>query len=232
MFQPMLEQAHQNLKCSKKEKQKIKVTADSGYHNKKTLAYLDDNNIDAYIADTGFRSRDPRFKDYKQHKSKDRFKAGKKFTVNDFKVNLKKQTCLCPAGKALWVSSVDARIGDDRFMQFRAYESDCPTCPLKSQCLRNAGQKSPRQVNVKLGATEKKKTSLIEKMKQKIDSRKGRHIYSQRLGTVEPVFGHINTMIGIKRFSLRGKAKVNAQWQLITMVHNILKIHRYGWQRG
>ncbi|VAW78353.1 Mobile element protein, partial [hydrothermal vent metagenome] len=57
-----------------------------------------------------------------------------------------------------------------------------------------------------------------------------RFIYGKRLGTVEPVFGHINTMIGIKRFSLRGKTKVNAQWQLMTMVHNMLKIHRYGWQ--
>ena len=35
--------------------------------------------------------------------------------------------------------------------------------------------------------------------------------------------------LGFKRFSLRGKTKVNAQWQLISMVHNILKIHRYGW---
>ena len=67
-------------------------------------------------------------------------------------------------------------------------------------------------------------------MKQKIDSDKGRHIYSQRLGTVEPVCGNINTMIGFKRFGLRGKSKVNAQWQLITLVHNVLKIHRYGWQ--
>jgi len=115
-------------------------------------------------------------------------------------------------------------------MQFQAYEDDCPACPLKAQCLRKADQKTPRQVNFKQGITKEKKNSLLEKMKSKIDSAKGRHIYSKRLGTVEPVFGHINTMIGIKRFSLRGKTKVNAQWQLITMVHNILKIHRYGWQ--
>jgi hypothetical protein len=66
-------------------------------------------------------------------------------------------------------------------------------------------------------------------MKQKIDSAMGRHIYSQRLGTVEPVFGNITSSIGFKRFSLRGKQKVNGQWQLISMIHNILKIHRYAW---
>lgn len=230
LLEPMTEQSHKNLKHSKNEKQKIKITADSGYCNKKTLAYLEENNIDAYIADTGFRSRDPRFKDYKQHKSKSRLKPKTKFKVEDFNVDSKKQTCTCPAGNPLWLKATSAEIKGDTFMQFQAYESDCPACPLKSQCLRRENQKTPRQVNIRLGTTHKKKNSLLEKMKSKIDSTKGRHIYSQRLGTVEPVFGHINTMIGIKRFSLRGKTKVNAQWQLITLVHNMLKIHRYGWQ--
>ncbi|MEW8037534.1 MAG: transposase [Candidatus Thiodiazotropha sp.] len=54
-------------------------------------------------------------------------------------------------------------------------------------------------------------------------------VYSQRLGTVEPVFGHITDAIGIKRFSYRGKRKVDGQWKLMMMCHNTLKIHRYGW---
>ena len=56
----------------------------------------------------------------------------------------------------------------------------------------------------------------------------GRHIYSQRLGIVEPVFGHIFEAIGIKRFSLRGKHKVDGQWKLMAMLHNLTKIHRFG----
>jgi len=75
LLEPMIEQAHQNLKHSKQQKQKTKITADSGYCNKKALAYLDANGIDSYVADTGFRSRDPRFKDYKEHKSKERLKS-------------------------------------------------------------------------------------------------------------------------------------------------------------
>jgi len=66
-------------------------------------------------------------------------------------------------------------------------------------------------------------------MKRKIDSDEGRSIYSQRLGTVEPVFGNITHMLGFKRFGLRGRAKVNGQWQFILMSHNLFKIHRYGW---
>ena len=65
-------------------------------------------------------------------------------------------------------------------------------------------------------------------MKLKIDSEKGRHVYSQRLGTVEPVFGNINTNKRLNRFSLRGKKKVNAQWLMICMMHNVEKIQRYG----
>ncbi|MFY0658404.1 MAG: transposase, partial [Neptunomonas phycophila] len=38
----------------------------------------------------------------------------------------------------------------------------------------------------------------------------GRHIYSKRLGTVEPVFGNLESNKGLKRFTLRGKEKVNA----------------------
>ena len=62
----------------------------------------------------------------------------------------------------------------------------------------------------------------------RIDSDKDRHVYSKDLGVVEPVFGNINTTKRLNRFSLRGKAKVNAQWLLFCMVRNIEKIQRYG----
>ena len=45
---------------------------------------------------------------------------------------------------------------------------------------------------------------------------------------VEPVFGHITSSIGLTRFSLRGWVKVNIQWKLFCIVHNLTKIHRYG----
>ena len=67
------------------------------------------------------------------------------------------------------------------------------------------------------------------KMKRKIDSEHGRAIYSERLGTVEPVFGNITSTKGLKRFTLRGKIKVNAQWLLYCIVHNLGKIQHYGY---
>ena len=64
-------------------------------------------------------------------------------------------------------------------------------------------------------------------MKRKIDSAMGRAIYGRRLGTVEPVFANITRMLGLNRFTLRSKRKVNTQWLLYCLVHNIGKIHRY-----
>jgi hypothetical protein len=65
-------------------------------------------------------------------------------------------------------------------------------------------------------------------MKQRIDSDKGKQIYSHRMSVVEPVFGNIGTNKRLCRFSLRGKKKVQGQWQLYCMVHNIEKIANYG----
>ena len=90
-------------------------------------------------------------------------------------------------------------------------------------------ERTPRQVNVALDLTSERKAGVIDRMKRKIDSPVGRHIYSQRLGTVEPVFGHLTEAIGIKRYSLRGKRQGAGQWKLMMALHNMLQIHRYGW---
>ena len=233
LLQPMVEGVQETFKTTPEATQEAiaqaKVTADSGYHNQATLEFLEDNAIDGYLADTGFRSRDPRFKDHKAAKERNKRKQQTRFTRADFEIDTENLNCRCPAGHAMWLKAKQARIGHHLFMQFQAYEKDCPSCRVKKRCLRNAQQTTPRQLNVKLGITENQKAGLIERMKQKIDSAKGRHIYSQRLGTVEPVFGHITEAIGIKRFSLRGKRKVDGQWKLMMMLHNMLKIHRYGW---
>ncbi len=65
-------------------------------------------------------------------------------------------------------------------------------------------------------------------MKHRVDSPKGKEIYSHRMSVVEPVFGNIGTTKRLNRFSLRGKKKVQGQWQLYCLVHNIEKLANYG----
>ena len=233
LIPPVLEGIKKTFQSSSKQTQhrlkKTKITADAGYHNEATLTYLEDEKIDAYIADTGFRSRDPRFKDYKMAKERNRRKGKSRFTRAEFRIDRNKGTCHCPAGKAMWLKSRRACIRHHWFMQFQAHEKDCANCTMRKRCLRNEQQKTPRQINVALDITEERKESVIERMKRKIDSLTGRYIYSQRLGTVEPVFGNITDATGIKRFNYRGKQKVDGQWKLMMTLYNILKVHRYGW---
>ena len=56
------------------------------------------------------------------------------------------------------------------------------------------------------------------------DKSESRSIYSERIAIVEPVFGNIRGTLGLDRFTLRSKKKVNVQWLLFCMVHNIGKI--------
>lgn len=65
-------------------------------------------------------------------------------------------------------------------------------------------------------------------MIDKIDTVKGREIYSMRMQIVEPVFANIRTHKKMNRFTLRTKNKVNIQWLLYCIVHNIGKIMKYG----
>ena len=66
-----------------------------------------------------------------------------------------------------------------------------------------------------------------EKMQQKLRTAAGKLLYAARKHIVEPVFGQIKSARGIRKFLLRGLEKVSAEWQLICLTHNLLKIwHR------
>jgi hypothetical protein len=68
--------------------------------------------------------------------------------------------------------------------------------------------------------------SAKEKMQHKLRTATGKLLYAARKHIVEPVFGQIKSARGIRRFLLRGLNKVGAEWQLICLTHNILKIWR------
>jgi hypothetical protein len=70
--------------------------------------------------------------------------------------------------------------------------------------------------------------SLLEQMKQKLKTEAGRELYRMRKAIVEPVFGQIKEWRGFRRFLLRGLKKVRAEWKLICLTHNLLKLFRSG----
>jgi transposase len=66
--------------------------------------------------------------------------------------------------------------------------------------------------------------SVKEKMRSKLRTAAGKALYAARKQIVEPVFGQIKFARGIRQFLLRGLEKVSAEWQLICLTHNLLKI--------
>jgi transposase len=71
--------------------------------------------------------------------------------------------------------------------------------------------------------------AAITQMRAKLQTVAGQAIYALRKAIVEPVFGQIKGTRGFRRFSLRGLAKVRAEWLLICATHNLLKLFRAGW---
>jgi transposase len=70
-------------------------------------------------------------------------------------------------------------------------------------------------------------TTAKEKMQQKLRSVSGKLLYAARKHIVEPVFGQIKSARGIRKFLLRSLEKVSAEWQLICLTHNLLKVWRH-----
>ena len=106
--------------------------------------------------------------------------------------------------------------------------ADCQTCTLRSQCLKKPGSLRGRQVT-HFEPKVRNPSNPSERMKRAIDSERGRRLYSQRIGTGEPVFGNLRHNKRLTRLNLRGREKVNAQWHLYCMVHNIEKLANSGW---
>ena len=67
-----------------------------------------------------------------------------------------------------------------------------------------------------------------DRMRRKLQTKRGRQRYALRMETVEPVFGQIKQGRGFRQFLLRGLEKVNAEWSLICTGHNLLKLFRCG----
>lgn len=67
------------------------------------------------------------------------------------------------------------------------------------------------------------------RMRTRIDSPTGRVRYGRRFAAVEPVFGNLRHNKRLTRFTLRGRAKVNGQWQLFCLVQNIEKLAHHGY---
>ncbi len=218
------------------------ITADAGYHSEENLQALAQRDVDALIADPQMRQRDERFASQARHRAKsdplyDKSRAQEQpteprlFQPSDFQYDPVARTCICPAGKSLYRKGKNLVVGNLIGEQFRGAKRDCVPCPLRARCLRHPEKTQTRQVMFFTDrvARPRKRTpreTHTARMKARIDTPAGRAQYAARFGIVEPVFGNLCYNKGLRRFTLRGRAKVDAQWKLFCLVHNIEKLAR------
>lgn len=87
---------------------------------------------------------------------------------------------------------------------------------------RRGKDKQDGDLPLKAPRTERAK-AMRERMKNPAEST----IYKMRKAIVEPVFACVKERRGFRRFSLRGLTKVRAEWALICLTHNLIKLHQH-----
>src|SRR5680860_393373 len=213
------------------------ITADAGYHSEANLQALAAMNVYALIADNQMRKRDERFATQERHKAgpdplydkSATDKTASKYQPEDFAYDAKAHTCVCPAGKSLYGNGSHCRTNGFISIRFRGAERDCVPCSHRDRCLRTPEKSQTRQVAFFQGKSPDRPETHSERMKKRIDSDAGRDLYGERFATVEPVFGNVRHNKRLSRFTLRGRHKVDGQWKLFCLVHNIEKLANNGY---
>ena len=217
-------------------KEGVVVTADTGFANEANMQYLHENDINAYIPDNQFRRRDPKFTDQKKkygkrHQKPKQDQTKKIIPASEFHFDPVTLSCVCPAGNKLsHIGNRDDINGNPKAF-FGGRLLQCRHCDIKETCMQNPASANHRKGagrQVSFMLEDKRKPNYTDWMKHRVDSQRGKYIYSHRMSVVEPVFANIGTQKGLNRFSLRGKTKVDGQWKLYCMVHNIEKLANYG----
>ena len=212
-------------------------TADAGYHSEHNLKELAQENINALIADNGMRQRDERFKDQGKHKAKpdplyDKAhpkKAARRYRPQDFTLDPETGICTCPAGKQLYRNGTNCLHNGQLATKYSGTQRDCLPCEQRDKCLRTPEKTKVRQVAFFRGKANTTEESHTDRMKRTIDSEEGKARYGRRFATVEPVFGNLRHNKRLDRFTLRGRKKVDTQWKLYCLVHNIEKLAHHGY---
>ena len=224
-LEPVVNGAKENLKAIGKGEDYFKdaiLTADTAYHSSESIKKCEEEGIDAYIPDKEFRKRHPGLEVKKSFMERRR----REFTSEDFTYDGATDEYECPMGKRLKLNTNKAKAKGIFYRRCHADPRDCEACGVREGCIRKKGTAGKRKIL--MIPLESKNRGYSKEMAAKMDTERGREIYPHRTRIAEPVFANIRTQKRLDRFTLRGKIKVNIQWLLYCMVHNIEKIVNFG----
>jgi hypothetical protein len=102
----------------------------------------------------------------------------------------------------------------------------------------DSGKQTEQELTTESPPPTESDQEVKARMREKVKTESGRAVYKQRKMIVEPVFGQVKEVRGFRRFSFRGLRKNEAEWSLICLTHNLLKLFRgkswlaTGWKRS
>lgn len=194
------------LKEQLKGKSPSSVIADAGYGSEENYNYLERNGIRAFV----------KYNVY--HKEKSRKWQNDPTKVQNWFYDSTTDTYRCTAGRTLkHVCNRKDRSDNGYESRVSVYECvSCEGCVYKESCTKREGNRI-LYINHQNNAFRSHARDLL-------DGKEGETLRKRRSVEVESVFGNIKGNWGVTRFSMRGLEKVNLEWGLHAIAHNMRKI--------
>jgi len=209
----MLDRNAENLEAAGvriEEGKKPVILGDPNYFSEDNFRACEERGIEAVIPDSQAKRR-------LGHDGQNRYDA------DDFKYNKEENCYVCPQGKRLAYKGTTEQNGI-RGEVYQASLTNCKICPCFSKCSWSKKEQGKVTHGKSLRLTKSNgRESLCRKMRKKFETVDCQDKYAERIQIVEPVFANIRYCKGLNRFTLRGKEKVNSQWLLFCIVHNLGK---------
>ena len=193
-----------------------KVVVDSGYESEENYCWFEDDPVTELFVKPS------------NHEAK---KAKKYRTDISRRENMvydpEADAYTCAEGKLIRASyEKHSKSASGLDLTTTVYEcSDCNECPLKEKCIRSCGSKRPLEERHKVLYVSKRFARQREEMEKKITSDEGILLRVNRSIQAEGTFAFAKEDMDFRRFLTRGKKKVEAEWLLLSLAINILKLH-------
>ena len=193
-----------------------KVVVDSGYESEENYCWFEEDPVTEL------------FVKLSNHEAK---KAKKYRTDISRRENMDydsdADTYTCAGGKLIRASyEKHSKSASGLDLTTTVYEcSDCDGCPLKEKCIRSCGSKKPLEERHKVLYVSKRFARQRDEMEKKITSDEGILLRVNRSIQAEGTFAFAKEDMDFRRFLTRGKEKVSAEWLLLSLAINILKLH-------
>jgi transposase len=183
------------------------LVADAGYGSEENYVYLQENGMTAYVKYNTFH-----------YEQKRRVKKNQPYRAENFTYEAEDDIFVCPEGKKLvYMFSKKCRSENGFVSSRRIYEcQDCQLCPVREKCTKSQNH---RRLYVGMELQKLKKEAH-----DRLESPLGRILRSRRPVEVEAVFGRLKQDWGFRRFLLRGLDKVNLEWGILSLAHNLAKV--------